>query len=44
MLSSWSLKWYPNQGVKFSTYAFTKVRGAIIDYVRKQDCFMVSSS
>ena len=26
----------PNQGVKFSTYAFTKVRGAIIDYVRKQ--------
>ena len=27
----------PNQGVKFSTYAFTKVRGAIIDYVRKQD-------
>ena len=27
----------PSQGVKFSTYAFTKVRGAIIDYVRKQD-------
>ena len=27
----------PDQGVKFSTYAFTKVRGAIIDYVRKQD-------
>lgn len=27
----------PDKGVKFSTYAFTKVRGAIIDYVRKQD-------
>lgn len=27
----------PEQGVKFSTYAFTKVRGAVIDYVRKQD-------
>ncbi|MCI8649741.1 MAG: FliA/WhiG family RNA polymerase sigma factor [Anaerotruncus sp.] len=27
----------PGHGVKFSTYAFTKVRGAIIDYVRKQD-------
>ncbi len=27
----------PNKDVKFSTYAFTKVRGAIIDYVRKQD-------
>lgn len=27
----------PDQGVKFSTYAFTKVRGAVIDYVRKQD-------
>ena len=27
----------PSKGVKFSTYAFTKVRGAIIDYVRKQD-------
>ena len=27
----------PDQGVKFSTYAFTKVRGSIIDYVRKQD-------
>lgn len=24
-------------GVKFSTFAFTKVRGSIIDYVRKQD-------
>ena len=24
-------------GVKFSTFAFTKVRGAVIDYVRKQD-------
>lgn len=27
----------PAQGVKFSTYAFTRVRGAIIDYVRSQD-------
>ena len=27
----------PDKDVKFSTYAFTKVRGAIIDYVRKQD-------
>ena len=27
----------PDHGVKFSTYAFTKVKGAIIDYVRKQD-------
>ena len=27
----------PDKGVKFSTYAFTKVRGAIINYVRKQD-------
>ena len=27
----------PQKDVKFSTYAFTKVRGAIIDYVRKQD-------
>lgn len=27
----------PDHGVKFSTFAFTKVRGAIIDYVRKQD-------
>lgn len=27
----------PNKDVKFSTYAFTKVRGSIIDYVRKQD-------
>lgn len=25
------------QGVKFSTYAFTRVRGAVIDYVRSQD-------
>lgn len=24
-------------GVKFSTFAFTKIRGALIDYVRKQD-------
>lgn len=27
----------PTLGVKFSTFAFTKVRGAVIDYVRKQD-------
>lgn len=27
----------PDHGVKFTTYAFTKVRGAIFDYVRKQD-------
>lgn len=27
----------PGHGVKFSTYAFTKVKGAVIDYVRKQD-------
>lgn len=27
----------PEQNVKFSTYAFTKVRGSVIDYVRKQD-------
>ena len=27
----------PGVGVKFSTFAFTKVRGAVIDYVRKQD-------
>lgn len=27
----------PDRDVKFSTYAFTKVRGSIIDYVRKQD-------
>ncbi len=27
----------PDKGIKFSTYAYTKVRGSIIDYVRKQD-------
>ena len=27
----------PDKDVKFSTYAFTRVRGAMIDYVRKQD-------
>lgn len=27
----------PEKGIKFSTYAYTKVRGAVIDYVRKQD-------
>lgn len=26
-----------SHGVKFSTFAFTKVRGSVIDYVRKQD-------
>ncbi len=30
-------KFDPSRDVKFSTYAFTKVRGSIIDYVRKQD-------
>ena len=35
----------PDHGVKFSTYAFTKVKGAIIDYVRKQDwlCLLYTS-
>ena len=28
-----------NKNVKFETYASIKVRGAIIDYIRKQDCF-----
>lgn len=27
----------PDKGVKFSTYAYTRVWGSIIDYVRKQD-------
>ena len=27
----------PDKGVKFSTFAYIKVRGSIIDYVRKQD-------
>ncbi len=30
-------RFQPEKGIKFSTYAYTKVRGAIIDYVRKQD-------
>ena len=28
-----------DKGVKFETYASIRVRGAIIDYIRKQDCF-----
>lgn len=30
-------RFQPEKGIKFSTYAYTKVRGSIIDYVRKQD-------
>lgn len=30
-------RYNPDKGVKFSTYAYTKVNGAVIDYVRKQD-------
>jgi len=29
--------WEPGRGLKFSTYAFTKVRGAILDELRRQD-------
>ncbi|MCE9593754.1 MAG: FliA/WhiG family RNA polymerase sigma factor [Planctomycetes bacterium] len=29
--------WEPARGLKFSTYAYTKVRGAILDELRKQD-------
>lgn len=32
-------KFNPDKNVKFETYASIKVRGAIIDYIRKQDCF-----
>lgn len=32
-------KFDPDKNVKFETYASIKVRGAIIDYIRKQDCF-----
>jgi RNA polymerase sigma factor for flagellar operon FliA len=29
--------WEPGRGLKFSTYAYTKIRGAILDELRKQD-------
>ena len=29
--------WEPGRGLKFSTYAFTKIRGAILDELRRQD-------
>ncbi len=29
--------WEPSRGLKFSTYAYTKIRGAILDELRKQD-------
>lgn len=32
-------KFDPEKRVKFETYASIKVRGAMIDYIRKQDCF-----
>jgi RNA polymerase sigma factor FliA len=32
-------KFDPEKKVKFETYASIKVRGAMIDYIRKQDCF-----
>ncbi|WP_283607290.1 sigma-70 family RNA polymerase sigma factor [Faecalispora anaeroviscerum] len=32
-------KFDPDKRVKFETYASIKVRGAMIDYIRKQDCF-----
>ncbi len=32
-------KFDPQKKVKFETYASIKVRGAMIDYIRKQDCF-----
>jgi RNA polymerase sigma factor FliA len=32
-------KFNPEKKVKFETYASIKVRGAMIDYIRKQDCF-----
>lgn len=32
-------KFDPDKKVKFETYASIKVRGAMIDYIRKQDCF-----
>lgn len=32
-------KFDPEKKVKFETFASIKVRGAMIDYIRKQDCF-----
>ena len=32
-------KYDKEKNVKFETYASIKIRGAIIDYIRKQDCF-----
>lgn len=32
-------KFDPEKKVKFETYASIKIRGAMIDYIRKQDCF-----
>jgi RNA polymerase sigma factor, FliA/WhiG family len=32
-------KFDPDKKVKFETYASIKIRGAMIDYIRKQDCF-----
>lgn len=33
------LKFDPSKQVKFETYASIRIRGAMIDYIRKQDCF-----
>jgi RNA polymerase sigma factor for flagellar operon FliA len=33
------LKFDPAKQVKFETYASIRIRGAMIDYIRKQDCF-----
>ncbi|HEX2985426.1 MAG TPA: FliA/WhiG family RNA polymerase sigma factor [Caproiciproducens sp.] len=32
-------KFNPEKKVKFETYASIKIRGSMIDYIRKQDCF-----
>lgn len=32
-------KFNPDKKVKFETFASIKIRGAMIDYIRKQDCF-----
>jgi RNA polymerase sigma factor for flagellar operon FliA len=32
-------KFDPSKNVKFETYASIRIRGAMIDYIRKQDCF-----
>ena len=29
--------WEPDRGLKFSTFAYTKIRGAILDELRKED-------